>query len=184
MGRIAQKPVVLPSEMTVHIADGWVVLKGPKGELKQRILPGLRVEKKENKLFIVPDQEKRLEPARVKAAQGLLRRLVWNAIEGIKTGFEKKLEIRGVGYRAAVEKNKLILSLGFSHPVIYTIPEGVSVSVEKQAFLTVRGTDKKKVGEVAAAIRRLKPPEVYKGTGIRYLGEMVSQKAGKAGSVK
>src|SRR5581483_1922754 len=133
-------------------------------------------------LFVHPLENAKVEAKALNASHGLTHALIKNMIVGVSAGFEKKLEIQGVGYRAAMDKGKLSMSLGFSHPVVLDLPKGVTVDIEKQTLLTVKGTDKYLVGETAAKIRRVKPPEVYKGTGIRYLGEYVRKKVGKTGA--
>jgi large subunit ribosomal protein L6 len=167
----------------VKVDGSRVTLEGPKGSLSIDLMPGLRMEVKDKEFCVLAEGSARMDPRTLSANHGLTRTLLKNMVTGVTQGFEKKLEIRGVGYRAAVEKGKLILSLGFSHPVELPLPKGITVDVEKQVMLTIKGVDKYQVGETAAVIRRIKPPEVYKGTGIRYLDEHVIQKVGKAGKV-
>jgi large subunit ribosomal protein L6 len=182
MARIAQKPFDLPSGVKVKINGNNVTVEGPKGSLSQEILPGLKVEAIENQLKVSIVEGIQGESKKVGAHHGLIHALIKNMVVGVSTGFEKKLEIQGVGYRAALEKGKLIMSLGFSHTVVMELPKGIAVDIEKQTLLTVKGIDKYLVGEMASKIRRVKPPEVYKGTGIRYMGEHVRKKVGKTGA--
>ena len=179
MARIARKPVVIPSGVKIKAQGNKVTVEGPKGSFQREIMQGLKVDVQGQNLMIVPD--KGMEKA-LNASHGLTHALVKNMVQGVTSGFEKKLEIQGVGYRANLDKGKLNMSLGFSHPVVMDLPKGISVDVEKQTLLTVKGIDKYLVGETAAKIRRVKPPEVYKGTGIRYQGEYVRKKVGKTGA--
>lgn len=174
MSRIGKKPVVIPSGVTVELAPGLVKVKGPKGQMAQNLPQGV-VAKQEGQaiLFSVNDSEG------LKALHGLIRSLCMNMVEGVTKGFSKDLEIQGVGYRAKVDGKNLSLTLGFTHPVIYPIPEGIKIDVADQVRVKISGIDKQLVGEVAARIRRFLPPEPYKGKGIRYLGEVVKKKAGK-----
>jgi large subunit ribosomal protein L6 len=177
VSRLGKIPIEIPSGVNVKI-DGTVVsAKGPKGELQVNLIDGISVKQEGEQLVVSRDGDDR--PTR--ARQGLIRRLVANIVEGTNTGFAKVLEINGVGYRADVKKREVHLSLGFSHPIVYTLPAGIDASVEKQTVVTVSGPDRQLVGEVAANIRKLRPPEPYKGKGIRYSDEHVRRKAGKAG---
>jgi large subunit ribosomal protein L6 len=178
MARIAKKPIDLPSGVKVKTEGRKVTVEGPKGTLSHEMVLGIKVEAQGQQLLVsITGNEKTLN-----SFHGLTRALIKNMVLGVTTGFERKLEIQGVGYRAALDKGKLSMSLGFSHPVIMDLPKGVSVDIEKQTLLTVKGMDKYLVGETAAKIRRVKPPEVYKGTGIRYAGEHVRKKVGKTGA--
>ncbi len=177
MARIARNPLELPAGVKMKTEGSKILVEGPKGKLELHLTPGLRLEMKEKSVVVEAKGDD--TDSGVSSRHGLTRSLVQNMIKGVSQGFEKKLEIRGVGYRAAMEKGKLVLSVGFSHPVVLSLPTGITVDVEKQVNLTVKGVDKCLVGETAARIRRVKPPEVYKGTGIRYLNEMVRQKVGK-----
>jgi large subunit ribosomal protein L6 len=178
MARIAKKPIDLPSGVKVKTEGQKVTVEGPKGTLSHEMMLGIKVEAQGQQLLVsITGNEKILN-----AGHGLTRALIKNMVQGVATGFERKLEIQGVGYRAAMDKGKLSMSLGFSHPVVMDLPKGVSVDIEKQTLLTVKGVDKYLVGETAAKIRRVKPPEVYKGTGIRYAGEHVRKKVGKTGA--
>ncbi|MBW1971346.1 MAG: 50S ribosomal protein L6 [Deltaproteobacteria bacterium] len=181
VSRIGKMPVKLPEGVKIEIDGKRLNVKGPKGQLSYNLPPGIEL-----KIIDTPQKEIQVinKESRKKgiAFHGLARTLINNMVQGVVNGFEKKLEIVGVGYRASLQKNKeLVLSLGYSHPVVYRIPEGIDVEVdEKQTVITVKGIDKQQVGEVAAKIRGFRPPEPYKGKGIRYLGEIVHQKAGKA----
>lgn len=182
MARIAKKPIEVPTGVKVKPEGNRVVIDGPKGSLHHELMPGLKIEVKEKDLFVLTVDNASVEAKALNASHGLTHALIKNMIHGVTAGFEKKLEIQGVGYRAAMEKGKLSMSLGFSHPVVMELPKGVTVDIEKQTLLTVKGIDKYLVGETAAKIRRVKPPEVYKGTGIRYFGEYVRKKVGKTGA--
>lgn len=175
MSRIGKKPVAIPEGVTVAVSDGACAVKAAKGELSMQVHPSvtLTVDAKTVTVAVANPDDKR-----DRALWGLYRMLVSNMIEGVTKGFEKKLEIRGVGYRAAVEANALVLHLGFSHPIRFPLPKGIDVTIEKNV-VTVHGIDKQLVGETAAKIRSYRPPEPYKGKGIRYVGEYVRQKAGK-----
>ncbi len=174
MSNIGKKPLKLPDKVEVKIEDGFVKVKGPKGELSQKILPGLKVVVEDRVLRVIREKDDRI----TKSYHGLLRKLIGNMVEGVTKGFEKRLEIQGIGYKAEKSGNSLKMSLGFSHPVIYEIPNDVEVNLQGN-IIVVKGIDKQRVGQVAAEIRALKPPEPYKGKGIRYVGEVVRLKAGK-----
>ena len=174
MSRIGKKPIEIPPDVEVFIEGNKVAVKGPKGELQKEIRPEIKVEVKEGKVFVVPQKETK----KSNAFWGLVRALIFNMIRGVKEGYEKKLQIEGVGYRARLEGEDLILQVGFSHPVKVGKIDGIKFSVEKN-IITISGFDKELVGQVAAKIRKVRPPEPYKGKGIRYLGEEVRRKAGK-----
>jgi large subunit ribosomal protein L6 len=176
MSRIGKNPIPVPSGVTVKIDGDTAVVKGPKGEHTQHIPEGMTFEEKDGILTITrPDESK---PMRAK--HGLVRALIANQITGVTQGFEKQLEIIGVGYRAAVKGKVLDLQLQFSHPVEFPIPEDITISCPDQTHITVAGIDKQRVGQIAAEIRAYRKPEPYKGKGIRYVGEHVVRKAGKA----
>lgn len=183
MSRIGKQPIPLPKGVTVTVKDGVVSVKGPKGELSQSIHPQIQVAVEANQLTLTnPDHENRS----LKAAHGLSRTLVNNMVVGVSDGFTKSLEIIGVGYRAVQQGKGLQLQLGYSHPIDIAEIPGITLDVEsdnraKTNFVHVRGTDKQKVGQVAANIRELRAPEPYKGKGVRYVGEHVARKMGKAG---
>lgn len=174
MSRIGKKPIPIPSGVTVTIQGNLAMVRGPKGELKRDIHSDIALEVGDNTVLLNP----RRETKKTSALWGLSRTLVANMVEGVTKGFEKKLEIEGIGYRVALEGDTLVFQLGFSHPVRFKAPEGISFKVEKNT-ITVSGMHKESVGETTAKIRSLKPPEPYKGKGIRYRGEVVRRKAGK-----
>ncbi len=174
MSRIGKKPIEIPEGTQVRIDKGDIIVKGPKGELTQLLPLELEVSIKDNKLEVKPKKKTKNSSA----LWGLFRSLIFNMIEGVNQGFEKKLEINGVGYRAALEGKKLVMSLGFSHPVEMEAPEGIEFNVEKN-IITISGIDKQLVGQAAAEIRSKKKPEPYKGKGIKYIDEVIRRKAGK-----
>lgn len=174
MSRVGKKPIEIPAGVEVSIEKNEVSVKGPKGELKAKINPEIKIEQKDNQLIVTPVEKTKTS----NAFWGLSRSLVFNMIEGVTKGYEKKLEIQGVGYRASLEGEDLVLLVGFSHPVKIKKPEGIKFEIEKN-IITVSGIDKELVGQIAAKIRSVKKPEPYKGKGIRYLGEEVRRKAGK-----
>ena len=176
MSRIGLKPVTIPSGVKVAIADGEMKVEGPKGKLAKAIPPLCEI-KLENDTAVVSRVE---ETRRAKAMHGLTRSLLAGMVEGVSAGFTKNLEIIGVGYRAQAQGQKLNLNLGFSHPVVFEVPDGITVTVADNTKIAVAGADKQLVGEVAATIRRYRKPEPYKGKGIRYQGERVSLKEGKS----
>jgi large subunit ribosomal protein L6 len=175
MSRIGKKPVALPKGVTATIDGQTVKVKGPKGELKVTLVPEVAVSTGEDGITLSPREE--MENAR--AMWGMSRTLVNNLVVGVTEGFTSKLEIQGVGYRAAVQGKNLNLQLGFSHDVVYPIPAGIAITAEKPTMLTVAGIDKQLVGQVAAEIRAYRKPEPYKGKGVRYAGEYVRRKEGK-----
>ena len=179
MSRIGKNPIQVPSGVTIEVKPGNVVhVKGPKGELTFPVRENITVKIENGVITLTRKSDSNTD----KSLHGLSRTLIANMIQGVAKGFEKKLEIQGVGYRAQVQAGKLVLSLGYSHPIEFTPPKGVAVTVdaEKKNVLSVVGPDKQAVGEVAAKIRSFRKPEPYKGKGIRYLGEHVARKAGKA----
>ena len=177
MSRIGKRPITIPDKVTVDVKDSHVTVKGPKGTLARELPSLVAVEQDGNTLQVAVQNDSRLARQR----HGLSRTLVANMVEGVSKGFEKKLQIQGVGYRAQAQGKKLTLNVGYSKPVEMEMPEGISVAVEKNTEITVSGIDKEVVGNTAATIRGVRPPEPYKGKGIRYLGEMVRRKAGKTG---
>ena len=168
-------PIVVPKDVNISFDSTKVEVTGPKGRLSQSLPPRITFSVDGDKVLIRRESDDR--PSR--ALHGLTRSLIANMVTGVTKGFEKRLEIVGIGFRADVEKNVLKLSVGFSHPVLYPIPEGIRVEVEKQTQITIKGIDKQQVGTVAAKLRSIKPPEPYKGKGIRYLGEHIRKKVGK-----
>jgi large subunit ribosomal protein L6 len=179
MSRIGFQPITVPDGVEVKVEPGLVTVKGPRGELNQRINPQMEIARENGTLTVKRPSEKR----QFQQLHGLTRTLVANMIEGVTQGYTKKLEIHGVGYRAALEGKTLVLSVGYSHPVRVEPEPGIEFTLESQTRMTVSGIDKQLVGEQAARIRRIRPPEPYKGKGIRYEGERVRRKAGKAGKV-
>ncbi len=176
MSRVGNSPIEIPSGVEVKIEGRKVTVKGPKGELALDFPPVLSVETEGNLVRV----GRRAENKRAKSLHGLHARLISNMITGVSKGFEKKLEVVGVGYRVQMKGNDLELLLGFSHPVLYTPLEGVTIRAEGNQTIVVSGCDRQKVGETAAQIRRFRPPEPYKGKGIKYEGEYIKRKAGKA----
>ncbi|HEY5257280.1 MAG TPA: 50S ribosomal protein L6 [Candidatus Baltobacteraceae bacterium] len=178
MSRIGKLPIAVPSGVDVNVGDAQVRVKGPKGELSQHLLvQNVSVKVEDGKVIV----ERKGDGKPHRAAHGLTRTLIANMVEGVSKGFRKSLEIQGVGYRAAKSGEKLNMTLGYSHPVVYAAPKGITLSVEGQNKVHVDGIDKQQVGQVAAEIRSLRPPEPYKGKGVRYEGEFVRKKLGKAG---
>lgn len=178
MSRIAKAPVTVPNGVEVTIAARAVTAKGPKGELRLALLPGVDLARDGDALKVtVSDGE--AADKRAHAMSGTTRALVYNLVRGVSEGFEKRLAIAGVGYRAQAQGRRLNLSLGFSHPVVYQSPPGVTVETPSNTEIVVRGASKQQVGQVAAEIRRFRPPEPYKGKGIRYADEIVRRKQAK-----
>ncbi len=176
MSRIGKIPVVLPKEAKIAIENRTVRFEGPKGKLSLTLPAGIKVEQKDNNLFVQRTSETKQDHAN----HGTVRALLVNMITGVTQAHQKSLEIQGVGFRAQLQGQKLILNIGFSHPVEYMVPKDVKVSVPQPTEVKVEGVDKALVGQVAAEIRAFKPPEPYKGKGIRYLGEAVRRKQGKS----
>ncbi len=174
MSRIGKKPILILENVEVKIEGQRVTVKGPKGELQKEIRPEIKIEIKGKEIFLSPQ----IETKRTKAFWGLSRALLANMIKGVTAGYEKKLEIEGLGYRASLEGNDLVLSVGFTHLVKIKCPQAIKFSVEKNV-VTVSGTNKELVGQIAAKVKKVKPPEPYKGKGIRYLGEVIRRKVGK-----
>ncbi len=178
MSRIGRLPVPIPEKVTVALQDGTVHVEGPKGRLSLSVPPAITVEVADRKIVCRrPSDEKRH-----RALHGLTRALLANMVTGVTAGFIRKLEMVGVGYRAAAQGRTLTLSLGYSRPVVYAVPAGIAVGVENQTLITVSGADKQLVGAVAAKIRSFRKPEPYKGKGIKYLEERIRRKAGKTGA--
>ena len=173
MSRIAKAPIELPSGVEVKIGDGEVSVKGPKGNLVQQLHPNVSLEQEDKNLTVKPANDSDIPMA------GTMRSLVNNMVVGVSNGFEKKLTLVGVGYRAQVQGGKLTLALGYSHPIEYTAPEGVTIEAPSQTEVVVKGCDKQKVGQVASEIRSFRPPEPYKGKGVRYSDERVVRKEAK-----
>ncbi len=177
MSRIGRKPVVLPDGAKFELKDGEITVSGPKGSLKRRLLEGLELSVDKNVITV-----RRLnEEKKIKGYHGLMRTLISNMVEGVHKGFEKKLEIIGIGYRAELQGNNLVFYLGYSHPITFPLPKGISAQVDKQTSVTIKGIDKELLGEVAAKIRALRKPDVYKNKGVKYADEVLKKKAGKTG---
>jgi large subunit ribosomal protein L6 len=175
MSRIGKKPIEIPEGVSVEIAPGRVSVKGPKGELSQTVSPAMKVEQENGTLTVVRPTDRNEH----RALHGLTRSLIANMVEGVTTGYERRLEIQGVGYRARLQGKALELSVGFSHTVSVPAPDGIEFELPQPTEVIVRGIDKQLVGETAARVRRVRPPEPYKGKGIRYAGEYVARKVGK-----
>ena len=180
MSRIGRAPITVPTGVTVEVADGLVRVKGPKGNLSQPLADGITVSQAHGTLTV----ERASDERRLRSLHGLMRTLINNMVVGVTTGFDKRLDIVGTGYRAQASGKGVSISVGYSHPVLFEPPEGVAVVMETPTRVVVSGIDKQAVGEIAAQIRRIRPPEPYKGKGIRYMGEQVRRKAGKAGAKK
>ena len=176
MSRIGKLPVAVPDGVTVTVAPGSVTVKGPKGELQQELTGGITGKVEDGKLQL----DRPNDEASSKALHGLYRSLCKNMVEGVTNGFEKRLEVVGVSYQVAVQGNKLRLQVGYSHPVLLDIPAALDVTTPSNTQIVVKGTDKQLVGQFAASVRRVQPPEPYKGKGVRYSGEEIIRKAGKS----
>jgi large subunit ribosomal protein L6 len=176
MSRIGNKVIPVPSGVKIQVKDGSVEVQGPKGKMNVRVPAGIRFEQKDGTLIAKRDAEEH------RALHGLARALVANAVTGVTTGFKKDLDIVGVGYRAEVKGKNVVLALGYSHPIEFPIPEGIQIAIEKQTHMSVSGADKNQVGQVAANLRALRPPDPYKQKGVRITGERLKKKAGKAGA--
>ena len=176
MSRIGKKPIPVPSGVKIALTPDKVDVQGPKGKLTIGVPRGIRFEQKDGVLNALRDSDDD------RAVHGLARALVANAVTGVTTGFKKELDIVGVGYRAEVKGKNVVLALGYSHPIEFPIPEGIVIAIEKQTHVSVSGADKNQVGQVAANLRALRPPDPYKQKGIRITGERLKKKAGKAGA--
>ncbi|MEW5898194.1 MAG: 50S ribosomal protein L6 [Bacillota bacterium] len=177
MSRIGKQPVAIPPGVEVQIEGNTVRIKGPKGQLSREFHPDLIIRREENRLCVERPSNNKLH----RSLHGLTRTLLNNMVLGVTRGFEKALELSGVGYRASKQGKKLVLAMGYSHPVEIVPEEGLEIEVPAPTRVVVKGIDKEKVGNLAAKIRRVRPPEPYKGKGIRYEGEKIRRKAGKAG---
>jgi large subunit ribosomal protein L6 len=178
MSRVGKKPIVLPQGVKVEVRGNLVAVQGPKGKIDAYIPSGVKLETKDGHLHAVREDDSKA------AFHGLVRALVFNAVEGVTKGWSKELEIVGIGYRAELKgKNTVVFSLGFSHPIEFPLPTGIEVGVDpKQTRLTISGIDRQKVGQVAADMRALRPPDPYKNKGVRYFGERLKKKVGKTGA--
>jgi large subunit ribosomal protein L6 len=178
MSRVGRKVIPVPKDVKIKIGEQSLEVQGPKGRLTTPVPPGISFALQDGELQASRTNDERQQ----RAFHGLARALASNAVKGVTEGFSRELDIVGVGYKAALEGNKLVFALGYSHPVVYAIPEGIKVVVEKQTRITVSGIDRQQVGQVAAEIRSLRKPDPYKQKGIRYVGEVLKKKAGKAGA--
>jgi large subunit ribosomal protein L6 len=176
MSRIGKKPVIIPSGAKVEVKDDIVYVEGPKGKLQLHFSDRIKVEIKDNSVIVTRSNDTKLD----RSLHGLYRAMINNMVKGVTDGYKKELEIIGVGFKASVQGNALNLQLSFSHPVNFPIPEGIKIETPKPTQLVITGIDKEKVGKAASEIRAIYPPEPYKGKGIRYLGEYVKKKVGKA----
>jgi large subunit ribosomal protein L6 len=177
MSRIGKKPIALPQGVKVDLKDGMVLVEGPKGSLSRPLLEGIQLDMAEGSLQV----KRANDTKRVRSYHGLMRTLVANMVDGVSKGFEKKLEIVGIGYRSEMQGNSIVLYLGYSHPINFPLPSGISADIEKQTVVTIKGIDKELVGQVSAKIRDLRRPDPYKGKGVKYAGEVLRKKAGKTG---
>ncbi|MFI0434214.1 MAG: 50S ribosomal protein L6 [Parachlamydiaceae bacterium] len=180
MSRKGKLPIPLPTGVEVKVTGAEVIVKGPKGSLHQSIVPGVQVKLEDNHVIVALEGD----DSDLNHFHGLYRTLIHNMVIGATEGFERKLEMIGVGYRAAVQGELLDLQLGFSHPTKLPIPKGLTVKVDKNTLISISGSDKRLVGQFAATVRSMRPPEPYQGKGIRYAGEYVRKKAGKAAAKK
>ena len=176
MSRVGQAPILLPPQAKIEVQGSTVAVEGPKGKLSHLLPPELSVEKTEGQLRVKRANDEK----RVKSLHGLHKTLIANMVKGVIDGFSKELELSGVGYKAQVTGAKLEMFVGFTHPVVFTAPAGITLEAPKPTLVTVKGVDKQLVGQVAARIRAFAPPEPYKGKGIKYVGEVIRRKAGKA----
>jgi large subunit ribosomal protein L6 len=175
MSRIGKQPIEVPTTVSVSLSPGRVIVNGPLGELSQEVPPRIAIEQADGEIRVTRPTDRGPD----RALHGLTRSLVANMVEGVTKGFEKRLEIQGVGYRAALRGTSLELNVGYSHPVVMNPPDGIEFDVPSNTEIVVKGIDKQKVGQTAAEVRKVRPPEPYKGKGIRYQGEYVARKVGK-----
>ncbi len=180
MAGIGRWPVIIPEKVKVSESAGLVTVQGPKGTLSLTVHPSLAVQVQDSSVVVTRREDSR----QTKALHGLTRKLIANMVEGVSKGFTRSLEVNGVGYRAEVVGNTIHFALGFSHPIIFQLPPGVQAKIERQTQITLEGIDKQLLGEVAAAIRRLRPPDPYKAKGIKYAEETVRRKAGKTAGAR
>jgi large subunit ribosomal protein L6 len=178
MSRIGKKPIAIPKGVTVKMADNAVEVQGPKGKLRQAYPAGINFELTDGTLIA----KRATDNPELAKFHGLARSLVANAVSGVTDGFKRELDIVGVGYRAELKAKQVIFALGYSHAVVFDIPQGIDIAIEKQTHITVTGVDRQLVGQVAANIRRLRKPDPYKQKGVRYTGEVLKKKAGKTGA--
>jgi len=179
MSRVGKKPIPVPSGVKVNVGSDSVEVQGPKGKLRQIVPPGIKFDLSNDHLVARLERE---DDSSLHKFHGLARSLVANAVHGVTEGFKKELDIVGIGYRAEVKGKQVVFALGYSHPVLFDIPTGIDISVEKQTHITVSGVDRQQVGQVAANIRSLRKPDPYKQKGVRYTGEVLKKKVGKTGA--
>jgi large subunit ribosomal protein L6 len=178
MSRIGKKPIPIPKGVTITVAGDAVEIQGPKGKLRQLFPPGITFEVKDGQLLAKTIRDDR----ELGKFHGLGRSLVANAVAGVTEGFKRELDIVGIGYRAELKGRQVVFALGYSHPIVFDIPQGIDIAVEKQTHITVTGIDRQLVGQVAADIRRMRKPDPYKQKGVRYTGEVLKKKVGKTGA--
>ena len=178
MSRIGKKPIPIPKGVTVTVASDAVEVKGPKGQMRQALPPGIVIAQDNGTLVASLERE----DGELRKFHGLARSLVANAVTGVTDGFKKELDIVGVGYRAELKGKQVVFALGYSHPVVFDIPSGIDIAIDKQTHVTVTGVDRQLVGQVAANIRRMRKPDPYKQKGVRYTGEVLKKKVGKTGA--
>ena len=178
MSRVGKKPILIPGDTKVVFKNRIIVVQGKKGTLERTIHPAVNIKIEDGIVSVKIDTDDK----NTRALQGLSRSLIANMVKGVNDGFERVLEINGIGYRALMQGNTMVLNLGYSHPINFNLPDGISASVEKNNIIKLSGIDKEKLGHVSAAIRRLRPPEPYKGKGIKYAEEHIHKKAGKTGT--
>ncbi|MBM3817442.1 MAG: 50S ribosomal protein L6 [Acidimicrobiia bacterium] len=182
MSRIGKKPIPIPKGVTVTIAPDAVEVKGPKGQLRQALPPGIVFARDKTGAGDQLVASLAREDGELRKFHGLARSLVANAVAGVTEGFKKELDIVGIGYRAEVKGKQVVFALGYSHPIVFDIPNGIDVAIDKQTHITVTGADRQLVGQVAANIRRMRKPDPYKQKGVRYTGEVLKKKVGKTGA--
>jgi len=180
MSRIGKQPVVIPQGVKVQVESGLVRAEGPKGKLSQSIPSGLSVKVENNAVVLTREADHR----QARALHGTARALIANMVNGVKAGFERKLDIVGIGYRAQMQGKAIQLALGYSHPVIFPLPDGVTAEIDKQVSITLRGADKAVLGQTAAKLRALRKPDPYKGKGVKYADEVIRRKVGKKAGAK
>jgi len=178
MSRVGKKVIMLPAKTKIDFKNRELVVKGDKGTLTRTIHPAVDLSIKDNTISVIIDQEDR----KTRSLQGLTRSLVANMVDGVSKGFERTLEINGIGYRAEMKGKSIVLNLGYSHPIDFPLPDGIDATVDKNNVIKLTGIDKEKVGQTAASIRKLRKPEPYKGKGVKYAEEHIQRKAGKTGT--
>ena len=180
MSRVGKQPIAVPNNVSIDVTDGLVRVKGPKGELERQVPRQISIVRENGTLLVQRSSDAPTE----RSLHGLTRSLIANMVTGVTEGFSRRLEVNGVGYRAAISGGNLVLQVGYSHPVLYPAPPGITFALQPPNAILITGADKALVGEVAAQIRRVRPPEPYKGKGIKYAEEVIRRKAGKAGAKK